>query len=197
MKNSYNCMSLGQLRIDNGSSARTPWLPNGCTQTTFPGNHGGSRRTSANVLEFVEIFSCALLACWRHVNFQQRLNASGRSGLSTLQKCTSALRQLAYEEAANIFDEYLHVTDTIGREFRKKSSKGVVEAFSDSYNRKSNAAVCQFLLDLHERVPGFPRQAGKHRLYSLTMEELSDCMERPFHLWVQRHTPDDNHRSHC
>ena len=45
----------------------------------------------------------------------------GRPGLTPLQKCTVAIRQLAYGTTADMFDEYLHVGDTTGRECLKTS----------------------------------------------------------------------------
>ncbi|XP_013589143.1 uncharacterized protein LOC125588362 [Brassica napus] len=39
--------------------------------------------------------------------FQQRRDATGRFGLSALQKCTAAIRLLAYGTAADTVDEYL------------------------------------------------------------------------------------------
>uniref|UniRef100_A0A0D3CMU9 DDE Tnp4 domain-containing protein n=1 Tax=Brassica oleracea var. oleracea TaxID=109376 RepID=A0A0D3CMU9_BRAOL len=41
--------------------------------------------------------------------FQQRLDALGRLGLSTLQKCTAAIRVLAYGTTADTVDEYLRL----------------------------------------------------------------------------------------
>ncbi|XP_021733024.1 uncharacterized protein LOC110699819 [Chenopodium quinoa] len=40
--------------------------------------------------------------------FQQRRNAAGKLGLSLLQKCTAAIRMLAYGVAPDVVDEYLH-----------------------------------------------------------------------------------------
>ena len=41
--------------------------------------------------------------------------ASADPGLAPLHKCTVALRQLAYDTMADMFDEYLHVGETTGR----------------------------------------------------------------------------------
>ncbi|XP_042035236.1 uncharacterized protein LOC121781579 [Salvia splendens] len=51
--------------------------------------------------------------------FQQRQDAANKIGLSPLKKCTVALRQLAYYITVDMFDEYLHVRDTTGRECDK------------------------------------------------------------------------------
>ena len=39
--------------------------------------------------------------------FQQRKDATGRWSLTALQKCTAAIRLLAYENSADTVDEYL------------------------------------------------------------------------------------------
>ncbi|XP_047978663.1 uncharacterized protein LOC125220544 [Salvia hispanica] len=46
----------------------------------------------------------------------RREDAAHRKGPSPLTKCTVALRQLAYGTTADMFDEYLHVGDTTGRQ---------------------------------------------------------------------------------
>ncbi|XP_047965379.1 uncharacterized protein LOC125209843 [Salvia hispanica] len=45
----------------------------------------------------------------RYECFMLRSDCTGRIGLSTLQKCTSAIRQLAYAGPADMFDEYLQM----------------------------------------------------------------------------------------
>ncbi|XP_021747233.1 uncharacterized protein LOC110713078 [Chenopodium quinoa] len=44
------------------------------------------------------------------VYFQQRRDAAGRLGLSPLQKCTAAIRKLAYGMAADAVDEYVRIS---------------------------------------------------------------------------------------
>lgn len=43
--------------------------------------------------------------------FQQRRDAAGRLGLSPLQKCTAAVRQLAYGCASDACDEYVRISE--------------------------------------------------------------------------------------
>ncbi|XP_021741698.1 uncharacterized protein LOC110707922 [Chenopodium quinoa] len=44
------------------------------------------------------------------VYFQQRRDAAGRLGLSPLQKCTAAIRMLAYDLATDVVDEYVRIS---------------------------------------------------------------------------------------
>ncbi|XP_047979015.1 uncharacterized protein LOC125220930 [Salvia hispanica] len=59
-----------------------------------------------------------------------------------------------------MFDEYLHVGDTTGRECLKKFCKLVVEAFGYTYLRRPTANDCQSLMRMHETVHGFPGMLG-------------------------------------
>ncbi|XP_047948846.1 uncharacterized protein LOC125194642 [Salvia hispanica] len=92
--------------------------------------------------------------------FQYREDGIGRPGLTPLQKCTVAIRQLAYDTTADMFDEYLHVGETTGRECLKTFCKLVVEAFGDTYLRRPTADDCQSLMRMHETVHGFPGMLG-------------------------------------
>ncbi|WZZ57739.1 hypothetical protein YC2023_057846 [Brassica napus] len=48
-------------------------------------------------------------------SFRQKKDGLGRLGLSTLQKCTAAIRVLAYGTAADTVDEYLRLGETTTR----------------------------------------------------------------------------------
>ncbi|XP_047954116.1 uncharacterized protein LOC125200523 [Salvia hispanica] len=92
--------------------------------------------------------------------FQYREDGIGRPGLTSLQKCTVAIRQLAYDTTTDMFDEYLHVGETTGRECLKKFCKLVVEAFGDTYLRRPTADDCQSRMRMHKTVHGFPGMLG-------------------------------------
>ncbi|XP_047961763.1 uncharacterized protein LOC125206561 [Salvia hispanica] len=91
---------------------------------------------------------------------QYQEDGIGRPGLTPLQKCTVAIRLLAYGTTADMFDEYLHVGETTGRSCLKNFCKGVVEAFGDTYLRRPTADDCQRLMRMHEMVHGFPGMLG-------------------------------------
>ncbi|XP_047947362.1 uncharacterized protein LOC125193576 [Salvia hispanica] len=103
--------------------------------------------------------------------FQYREDGIARPGLTPLQKCTVAIRQLAYGTTTDMFDEYLHVGEKTGREFLKTFCKLVVEAFGDTYLRRPTADDGQSLMRMHETVDGFPRMLGS-----------IDC---PAHFWYK------------
>ena len=47
--------------------------------------------------------------------FHRRPDATGRLSISALQKCTAAMRMLAYGEAADRVDEYLRLSESTAR----------------------------------------------------------------------------------
>ena len=58
-----------------------------------------------------------------------------------------------------MFDEYLHIDETTARECLQHFYRGVVHIFGDTYLRNP-APDCQGLMEMHERVHGFPRVLG-------------------------------------
>ena len=116
----------------------------------------------------------------RYEYFRMREDAVGKPGYTPIQKCTAAIRQLAYRGAADMFDEYLHIGESTARECLEFFCQGVREIFGDT----SSEAY-------PPRLPGFDDYAresawvsenvGQHRLYALGMEELPIRLERVVH----------------
>ena len=85
--------------------------------------------------------------------------ALDRDGLSPLQKCTSAIRQLAYGTPADALDEYLKIAECTSIKCLKLFVKGVIHIFGDEYMRKPNVNDVQRLFDIGESR-GFPFMLG-------------------------------------
>ncbi|XP_042380436.1 protein ALP1-like [Zingiber officinale] len=81
-------------------------------------------------------------------------------GLSPLQKCTAALRQLAYGAPADQSDEYLRFAETTAIDGLINFCKCVYEIFGDQYLRRPTVADTQHLLEMHERRHGFSGMLG-------------------------------------
>ncbi|XP_047943228.1 uncharacterized protein LOC125190074 [Salvia hispanica] len=92
--------------------------------------------------------------------FTLRSDCTGRIGLSTLQKCTSAIRQLAYAGPADMFDEYLQMGETTSLNVLRQFCKGIREVFGPEFLRKPTPDECQRLLDMHGAVHNFPGMMG-------------------------------------
>jgi len=67
--------------------------------------------------------------------FTQRPDATGRNGLSPLQKCTAAIRMLAYGTSADQLDEVLKIVGSTCLEILGKFAEGVIEKFGEEYLR--------------------------------------------------------------
>ncbi|KAE9081343.1 hypothetical protein PF007_g22700 [Phytophthora fragariae] len=104
--------------------------------------------------------------------FQQRADATGKLGLSALQKCTAAIRQLAYGMPADAVDEYVRIAESNAIKSLLRFCSAVIEVFGDEYLRAPNEEDVQRLLAMHgER--GFVGMLGS-----------SDCMH-----WAWQNCP--------
>ncbi|XP_048590911.1 uncharacterized protein LOC106454109 [Brassica napus] len=91
--------------------------------------------------------------------FQQRKDATGRWGLSSLQKCTAAIRLLAYGTAADSVDEYLRLADTTAHSCLHHFTDAVIHLFGNEYLRRPTKEDLQRLLYIGEQR-GFPGMVG-------------------------------------
>ncbi|XP_048593376.1 uncharacterized protein LOC125576901 [Brassica napus] len=91
--------------------------------------------------------------------FQRRRDAMGRFGLSPLQKCTAAIRLLAYGSAADAVDEYLRVGESTAISCLKHFNEGIIQLFGNEYLRRPTEEDLQRLLHIGE-IRGFPGMVG-------------------------------------
>ncbi|WZZ61473.1 hypothetical protein YC2023_061580 [Brassica napus] len=91
--------------------------------------------------------------------FQQRRDATGRLGLSALQKCTAAIRLLAYGTAADTVDEYLRLGETTALSCLHNFTDGIIQIFGEEYLQRPTLEDLQRLLDIGE-TRGFPGMVG-------------------------------------
>jgi hypothetical protein len=64
------------------------------------------------------------------------VDALGRQGLTALQKCTAAIRQLAHGSEAGHLDESLKIAETTAMEAMKYFVKGIIDVFGEHYLRR-------------------------------------------------------------
>ncbi|XP_057248059.1 uncharacterized protein LOC104885458 [Beta vulgaris subsp. vulgaris] len=86
---------------------------------------------------YPEKFFVVVLYAW-HVFLRIVEDATGRMGASKLQKCTAAIRMLAYGSSSDAVDEYLKIASST-RECLLHFVEAVVARFGDEYLRKANA----------------------------------------------------------
>ncbi|XP_048624595.1 putative nuclease HARBI1 [Brassica napus] len=91
--------------------------------------------------------------------FRQKKDGLGRLGLSTLQKCTAAIRVLAYGSALDAVDEYLRLGATTTRLCVENFVEAIIDLFGDQYLRRPTQDDLQRLLHIGE-LRGFPGMIG-------------------------------------
>ncbi|KAG2299088.1 hypothetical protein Bca52824_035560 [Brassica carinata] len=91
--------------------------------------------------------------------FRQSQDATGRSSLSPLQKCTAAIRQLAYGCAADAVDEYMRFAETTARKCLHIFTAAIITLFGDEYLRRPTPEDLARLLHMGEER-GFPGMIG-------------------------------------
>ncbi|KAJ9538165.1 hypothetical protein OSB04_030898 [Centaurea solstitialis] len=92
--------------------------------------------------------------------FKQQWDARGVKGFSSLQKCTSAIRQLAYGSAADASDEYLRMSETTLRECLENFCQCIIHLYRRQYLRKPTANDIQAIYALHEQTHGLSGMLG-------------------------------------
>ena len=83
--------------------------------------------------------------------FTTRVDALGRQGLTPLQKCTAAIRQLANGSAADHLDESLKIGETTSMEAMKTFVEGVIAVFGGRYLRRPTVQDAESLLKIGEK----------------------------------------------
>uniref|UniRef100_A0A0D3B478 DDE Tnp4 domain-containing protein n=1 Tax=Brassica oleracea var. oleracea TaxID=109376 RepID=A0A0D3B478_BRAOL len=91
--------------------------------------------------------------------FRQKQDVTGRLGLSALQKCTAAIRVLAYGSALDLVDEYLRLGATTPRLCVENFVEAIINLFGYEYLRRPTPDDLQHLLHIGE-VRGFPGMIG-------------------------------------
>ena len=75
-------------------------------------------------------------------------------------KCTAAIRQLAYDNAPDAFDEYLQMGSSTMRLCLDNFNMCVIDLFMPEFLRKPTWADVQSIYLKHEREHGFPGMLG-------------------------------------
>jgi hypothetical protein len=91
--------------------------------------------------------------------FCERYDATGRAGLTVLQKYTITVHQLVYGMAADTIDGYLKLEKTTVLECLEYYCSSIIEYFGDEFLHHTTVADTQRLLvKVEER--GFPDMLG-------------------------------------
>ena len=91
--------------------------------------------------------------------FVQRRDAAGLLGASSLQKCTAAIRMLAYGCSSDSLDEYLRISQTLIWESFNRFCVGVIKNFASVYLRQPTEEDIERQLTENAKR-GFPGMFG-------------------------------------
>ncbi|KAL7613504.1 hypothetical protein Lser_V15G06920 [Lactuca serriola] len=92
--------------------------------------------------------------------FQTTWDATNQRSFSTLQKCTSAIRQLAKGYNPYLLDEYLNMSKRTSREALENFFYGVIQMYKAEYLRRPTSTDIQLLYEAHKAKHGFPGMLG-------------------------------------
>jgi len=88
--------------------------------------------------------------------FTQRYESRSKQGFTPIQKCTSAVRQLAYGLATDGLDDYLRMKDKTSRDCLHNFCKIIIKLYGNKYLRKPTFVDIQKLYATHETRHIFP-----------------------------------------
>ncbi|XP_010451370.1 PREDICTED: uncharacterized protein LOC104733493 [Camelina sativa] len=91
--------------------------------------------------------------------FRQSQDATGRASVSPIQKCTAAIRQLAYGTASDTVDEYVRIGGSTARKCLHEFTAAIILLFGDEYLRRPTQDNLERLLYQNEKR-GFPGMVG-------------------------------------
>jgi hypothetical protein len=83
--------------------------------------------------------------------FVQKRNAAGVLGLSTVQKCTAALRLLAYGTSGDAVDEYCRLSESTAMEAMRRFVLAIKACFEARYLRQPTREDIVRQMDINER----------------------------------------------
>nr|GEV16855.1 hypothetical protein [Tanacetum cinerariifolium] len=89
--------------------------------------------------------------------FHSNMDCAGRQGISRLLKCTSAIRQLAYDVHADFLDKYMQISERTSRTALDHFCQAVMHIYGPEFLRKPMVTDIEKLYRHHEEKHGFPR----------------------------------------
>ncbi|KAE8962546.1 hypothetical protein PF010_g19986 [Phytophthora fragariae] len=131
------------------------WKDCFCENPTYPEKLFRRRNRMSHAL-----FERLMSAVVEHdVDFEQRVDAVGKKGLTPLQKCSAAVRMLVYGRAADSLDDVVKVAESTLLAYTKKFCRAVVEVFEEEYLREPTRDDIERQLE-RSAARGFPGCLG-------------------------------------
>ncbi|GKA33160.1 nucleotide-binding alpha-beta plait domain-containing protein [Tanacetum coccineum] len=92
--------------------------------------------------------------------FKVRPDATGRMSLSVIMKCIAAVRQLAYGNTPNAFDEYFQMSERTARDCLLHFNKCIIDLYMSKYLRKPTLEDVEKIYNQDVTRHGFPGMLG-------------------------------------
>ena len=102
--------------------------------------------------------------------FISKPDAVGMYGFSSYQKCTAAIRMLAYGVAGDLVDEYVRMSESTCLEAMYKFCRAVMQVFGPAYLRPGTQCCGHDPALVYQRDQRLPWDDWEHRLYALGVE---------------------------
>ncbi|GJV86251.1 putative nuclease HARBI1 [Tanacetum coccineum] len=90
----------------------------------------------------------------------KRYDCTGQRSISALMKCTSAIRQMAYEAVPDSLNEYLQMGATTARDSLRIFCKVIMNLYGKEFLRKPTYTDIEKLYTYHNEKHGFPGMLG-------------------------------------
>jgi hypothetical protein len=87
--------------------------------------------------------------------FRCKPDVTSKLGSSSYQKCSAAIRMLAYIVAGDLVDEYMRMSESTCIEAMYNFCRAIISVFGEVYLREPNLEDTQRLLSINEKR-GFP-----------------------------------------
>ncbi|GKE86946.1 hypothetical protein Tco_1560688 [Tanacetum coccineum] len=89
--------------------------------------------------------------------FRNNIDCTRKEGISGLLKCTSSIRQLAYDVHAEFLDEYMQISERTSCMALDHFCQPVTQIYGPEFLRKPTVTYVKKLYLHHEEKHGFPR----------------------------------------
>jgi hypothetical protein len=97
--------------------------------------------------------------CLHDTYFRCKPDATGKLGFSLYQKCSAAIRMLAYGVAGDLVDDYMRMSESTYIEAMYNFCRAIISVFGEVYLREPNLEDTQRVLSINEKR-GFPGMLG-------------------------------------
>jgi hypothetical protein len=82
--------------------------------------------------------------------FEDKYDCTGKIGFSSYQKCSAAVRQLAYGVPGDLIDDYMRMSESTCHEAMYQFCEDVIAVFDEYYLREPNMDDTTLLLSINE-----------------------------------------------